>query len=219
MKTFQVEIDPGSLTTFFPEYRIKDKLKLIEILLESIRYILSAERKKIVRGDNKIIFRKEKMSRIFFVSKLKTYSIRFPFNVLIENEDISINYKNLIDLNPSNISNLIAFFKDFDVNTDECFDFAEQVIDFQDEINYNYWSLIRELLLLEEGYIRYDYDEKGYKEAVKKKQKHKHPLHHLDIFYSNEVTFKVGLENLANDREIIDTLNTETNCKYLINCR
>lgn len=219
MKTFQIEIDPGSLTTFFPEHRIKEKLNLIEILLESIRYILIAERKNKVRVNNKIIFHKEKMSRIFFVSKYKTYSIRFPFNLLIEGEDISINYKNLIDLNSSNISQLITFFKNFDITTDNCFDFAEQVIDFQDGLQENYWLLIRELLLLEDGYIRYDHDDKAYQEAVKKNQKHRHPLHHLDIFYSSEITFKLGFNSAIDDKEIIDTLNTETNCKYLINYR
>lgn len=220
MKTsFQIEIDPASISIFFPPNRIKEKIQIIEILLEALRYILNGERKSIIRKQQKIIFHKEKMSRIFFVNENKTYSINFPFNLLFENDKISINYKNIIDLNSYNISTLISFIKSFNISSENCFDFAEQVIDFEEITKENYWLLIKDLLLFEEGYIRYDKDEVGYNEAVKKNEKHRHPLNHYDIFYSNEVTFKLGLEYDIFDKEFIDTLNTNTNCKYLKNCR
>lgn len=214
-KSFQVEIDSASIILFFPTNRIKEKLQVIQILLESLRYILSGERKSIVHKKTKIVFYKEKMSRIFFVNENKSYSINFPFNILFDDKSISINYKNTIELNSLNISILMSFFKNLNFSSDNCLDFAEQILDCEEMANDKYWLLIKELLIHEDGYIRYDKDQKGYEEALKKKQKHRHPLNHFDIFYSNAVTFKLGLDSDLPDKEFIDTLNTETNCKYL----
>lgn len=215
--TFQIEIDSGSLSTFFPKYRIKDKLKIIEIILESARYILYGNREKIARSTNKMILYRDKMSRLFFVSQEKTYSIIFPFSIDITGEKLTLHYKSIIEIDSLSISNLIILLKNPLISSDNCLDFIEPILELEDEHAVNYWPILKDLLMQEDGYIRYDLDQVGHLEAKKKKQEHKHPLHHLDFFYTNSVTFKLGLNNHILDIDLIDTLNTETNCKYL-NC-
>lgn len=213
--TFQLEITSSSRRIFFPEQRIKTKFNLIEILLEACRYILFNEKKKTVKGQYKIIFQNEKMNRLFFVGESKMYSISFPFNIHYDGHEIKINYKNLIDIDSYTISNLLSFIKDPIINSESCLDFIEPIVDFEYNQRINYWSVVKDLLLLEDGYVRYDKDDKGYKEALEKKQEHRHPLYHLDIFYTNQATFKLGFEKSIIDTDLIDTLDRNTDCKYL----
>ena len=214
--TFQMEINMASRKIFFPEERIKSKLKLIEILLEACRYILYAEKKTTVPTQHKIIIQKDKMNRIFFVGELKIYSITFPFNVLYDDHNTEINYKNLIDINSYTISNLINIIKNPIIESENCLDFIEPILEFEQQEQINYWTILKDLLFLEDGYIRYDKDENGFKAAQNKNQPHGHPLHHLDIFYTNQATFKLGSKKQLFDTDLIDTLDRNTNCKYII---
>ncbi|MBB6004989.1 hypothetical protein [Arcicella rosea] len=215
MKTaFQIEINIVSRAIFFPKERIKTKLQVVEILLEACRYILYNEKKENVKSDNKIIVQKNKMNRLFFVGDSKMYSIYFPFNLHYEDGiEIKINYKNLIDIDSYTISNLLSIIKNPAILSENCLDFLDPILDFENQDNY--WSILRDLLFSEDGYIRYDKDEQGYKKAKNSNQEHHHPLHHLDIFYTNHVTFKLGLEKEIFEIELIDTLDRNTNCKYL----
>lgn len=218
MKTrFEIELDSTSVSTFFPTSRIKDKFRIIEIILESARYILHAKREKTARGLYKLIFFRDKMSRIFFVSDDKVYSVIFPFNLKIDNGILTLNYKNMLEIDSLALSNLIILLKNPLIQSESCLDFIDPILDLESEHPEKYWMLFKDLLTTEDGYIRYDKDLIGYNEAKKKKREHRHPIHHLDIFYTNAATFKIGLNNAIIDRDFIDTVNTETNCKYL-NC-
>lgn len=217
MKTsFQVEINTITLPIFFPQFRVKDKLQILEILLESTRYILHSQRSQKVYSSNKIIFHKERMSRIFFAKDNKMYSLIFPFNTVINADGIiSFNYKNYIDIDSYTISNLIKLLKNPLISSDNCWDFIEPITGYDDNQPTKYWPVFRDLLIQEDGYIRYDKDEPGYLEAKGKNQQARHPLYHLDIFYSGNATFKLGLSTVLNDAGFIDTLNPDTDCRFL----
>lgn len=216
MKTaFQIKIDEISKKIFFPEERIKDKFKILEILLEACRYIIYNKKESNVKNGDRLIFNNDKMRRLFFVSKNKIYSIAFPFNIYYSESETRIDYKNRFNLDSYTISNLLSLIKAPTINSESCLDFADPIVDLEQNQNLNYWMMLRDLLLLEDGYIRYDKDEDGYKEALSKKQQHKHPLNHIDIFYTSQVSFKLGLEQDYVDVDIIDTLDVNTNCRYL----
>jgi hypothetical protein len=157
------------------------------------------------------------MSRVFFVSENKIYSIIFPFNIFIDGENITLNYKNLIEIDSVSITSLIILLNNPLIGSESCLDFIEPIIDIEDEQSISYWTVFRDLLLQEDGYIRYDMDESGYKEAKDKGKEHTHPLHHLDVFYTNQANFKIGLKDTIICEELIDVLDIRTNCKYLTN--
>ena len=46
-------------------------------------------------------------------------------------------------------------------------------------------------------------------------KEHTHPENHLDIFYSNGNTFKIGIESMLKTTDFEDFFDTSTNCKYL----
>lgn len=55
--------------------------------------------------------------------------------------------------------------------------------------------------------FRYDCDVANENGAV-------HPLHHYDVFYSSNSTFKIGLKNELEKETLIDLLQIETNCHF-----
>jgi len=214
MKTsFQLEINSSLIRTFFPEGRIKDKYKIIEILLEACRYMLYNEKIPIARSPYKMILSIEKMSRLIFVSENKLYSIYFPFNLTYSESELTMNYKNYLDIDSQNISILLSILKSPYLNSENCLDFIDPIVN----LDQSFWITLRDLLITEDGYIRYDKDEIRFKEAQTKKEEHRHPLNHIDIFYSNQVTLKLGLSVEYVEDDLIDLMNINTNCKYLIN--
>ena len=69
---------------------------------------------------------------------------------------------------------------------------------------------------MEDGYIRYDYDEDGYNNAKSIGAEDRHPLNHYDIFYSSQNTFKIGLNNKINEDSFIDFIDINKKCKNII---
>ncbi|WP_126973882.1 hypothetical protein [Gynurincola endophyticus] len=216
MKTlFQIEINLASKKVFFPEERIKNKYKILEILLEACRYIIYSEKEKKVRGSCKMILNTDKMKRIFFISEYKMYSIVFPFNIHYDGRETIISYKNIIDIDSRVITTLLSIIKSPVAYSENCLDFIDPVLESEEDGKINYWPILRDLIFIEEGYLRYDRDLKGYQEALENEQQHRHPLNHIDIFYTNQATFKLGLEQECLEVDFIDTLDSNTNCKYL----
>ncbi len=94
---------------------------------------------------------------------------------------------------------------------------TEPICDYESVCDENFWIFLRELLLMEDGYVRYDYDKATYLIFKEKGEEHKHPLNHYDLFYSSNATFKIGLEERLSEDEFIDFLNIKTDSKYLKN--
>lgn len=213
MKTsIQLDINLSLVKTFFPEERIKDKYKILEILLEACRYMLYNKKVKTARSKHKMILNRDKMSRLVFVSENKNYSIAFPFNISqITAEVISINYKNKFDIDSQNISIILSLLKSPTMNSEDCLEFIDPITNY----NQNLWSTFRDLIILEDGYIRYDKDNEGFQKAKTDGHEHRHPLNHIDIFYTNQATFKLGLKQEYADTDLIDLMDRNTDCKYL----
>lgn len=212
MKTsFQLDINLSLIKTFFPEERIKDKYKIIEILLEACRYILYNKKVAKARSQYKMILYKDKMSRLVFVGENKIYSITFPFNINQTKSEISINYKNRLDIDSQNITTLLSILKSPTINSDNCLEFIDPIVSY----DKNLWTTFRDLLILEDGYVRYDKDEDGFQKAKKDGHGNRHPLNHIDIFYTNQASFKLGLKQEYTDTDLIDLMERNTDCKYL----
>jgi len=231
MKKFEFNIHKGQIEKFFPKKRIKTKAQIIEILMESLQLILQNKTIPEEKIGGTITLVVERMSRLFFTSKedKKIYSIVFPF--FIESIDDSFVVKlqkfeyldyiesendSFIEIDYQLISNVLSFIK--------CDNFKEQCsldfitpIDEYEQYDKNFWIFLRELLLMEDGYIRYDYDEKNYKKALENGEQHFHPLNHYDLFYSSNATFKIGLLDEISSNDIIEFLDIRKECQYLVN--
>ena len=196
----------------FPHIRIKTKAQIIEILMEAVRFILLQNDSDFIIEDTdavgKMIIYIDKMSRIFFFTDKKYYSIVFPFHILKENDKYKIVFKSDIEVTSQLISKVISIIK-CDEFKEQCgLDFIMPICDAEDDCDENFWEFLRELLLMEDGYIRYDYDEEHQDENF-------HPLNHYDLFYSSKATFKIGLNGELSYDNFLDFLDINSNCKYL----
>ena len=227
MKRYEFNIHKGLIEKFFPKKRIKTKAQIIEVLMGSIQLILQNNKVSKEKIAGKIILIVDKMSRLFFISENKYYSIAFPF--FIEEADNKFTLRlqkfdyldyiedendTFIEIDYQIISNVLSFIK--------CDNFKEQCsldfitpIDEYEQYDKNFWIFLRELLLMEDGYIRYDYDQENYEKAKEIGEIHSHPLNHFDLFYTSNATFKIGLNSNLNNDDFIDFLNINTNCQYL----
>ena len=100
MKTYNYKISQATTVIFFPSQRIKTKKQILKILLETVRVMLVENSDENLKEQNsyfKVVI--DKMSRIFYFSDKKYYSIYFPFTYIIDNGKNVISFKNQIDIN------------------------------------------------------------------------------------------------------------------------
>lgn len=218
MKKLEFNLDKAYLDKFFPKYRVKSKAQIIEILMEATRYMLLDPSVSQEKTAGKIILYIDKMSRLFFITEKKYFSIVFPFFAYDKDEDgkYRFSFQNDIDVDSRLISQVLQIIKCDEFKEKCSLDFVAPICDYEENCDENFWIFLRELLLMEDGYIRYDFDEDNHKKFKAKGEEHLHPLNHYDLFYSSNTTFKIGLNNRINKDEFIDFVNVKTNCKYLI---
>lgn len=216
MKKFAV-----NMTTRFVELAskpIRNKNHIITLMFEAITLLTYGD---ILENptNNYVVLRVDKMKRLFFVIEDKVYSFNFPFNIEIkEGERNPIIYDPVSDLelDALNLTILRSAHEEMFYQDDGKGDILDldseliQVIDCFDT-NHNkdiIWKIFKMLLTFEAGYLRYDYDEKREKGKL-------HPLNHLDINYSSEGTFKIGINNKVDYNTFIDILDIRTDCYFI----
>lgn len=219
MKRYEFKLHQLYLNKFFPKFRIKTKVQVIEVLMEATRYMMfnpSVNTEDVV---GKIVLYVDKMSRLFFFIKDKYFSISFPFfiNELIEEEEqqkYEFTFQH-ITVDSRLISQVLTIITCDEFKEKCSFDFIVPICEYEEQHNEHFWTFLKELLLMEDGYIRYDYDKENYEKFKKMGKENLHPLNHYDLFYSSNATFKVGLNTTLASDDFIDLLNTNTNCLYL----
>lgn len=202
---------------------VRERWHIIMILLEAIEYMLTNTKSGEFDSDLMFCLNVQKMSRIFFVSPDKYYSIYFPFTVEIIDEEVKIRNDDY-DIDAMTVSMLKSIFKepnsrsvkgcsesitgvfeDMDIDMD---------IDMENKINF----IVYNLLTMEPGYIRYDYDPKTHKLFCDNKKGLLHPENHYDINYTQGGTFKIGLYDKLKIDDVIRLLNVEDECLFLSGC-
>jgi hypothetical protein len=215
MKEFKVD-----MTGKFAELAtnsIRNKNHIILLLLEAIS-ILTYGEISARPNNNYIVLRIDKMKRLFFIIENKIFSFNFPFNVEVkEGENNPIIYDSITDLEISgkNLAVLKSAFEELFLEKEnqgildldsELFQIMEnfEMKPNKDEI----WEILKRLLVFEAGYLRFDYDDERQNGML-------HPLNHLDINYSSDSTFKIGLNDTINCDRFIDILDVSTDSYYL----
>ena len=135
----------------------------------------------------------------------KYVSIYFPFG-FSTHEDRFYLYKYPIDTKRvSHLRSILDSMKDegsFIGGMNHCNDGVSPTDpDFVTEEDKEIFSNI---CMLEAGYLRFDYDSKNANGKV-------HPLNHLDINYSRDATYKIGLHERMEPEKFLQLLNNSQN--------
>lgn len=206
MKKYKFFIDSYQAEWIFSP--IRSKFDSLRILLKTVKLLLVNNQPGQTTGAGEITLIISKMSRIFFISEGKIFSIAFPFFVTCTDGIFALKSYNNFEINSKVSSEILSLLENSDItDSNEILSFVEPIFDVCDT-NPELWSLFKSLMLHEDGYIRYDIDEAH-------QNKHLHPLNHFDVFYSNNVTFKLGLKDRIKHTDFLDMLMHDTNCHYV----
>lgn len=206
MKIFRFCFDASEANWIFSP--IRTKTDYIVLLMRTIKLMLANIPTTNSNCAGEILLKSEKMSRLIFSGKDKIFSIAFPF--FIEETDSGLRFysNNYLDINHKTTSQILGLFRDEKIlDHSDVFMFADP-IDSISRFDPDIWSLLRDIITSEDGYLRYDHDPKN-------ANGHLHPLHHLDIFYTTPSTFKIGLNAEIAVTSFEDVINLRTDCYYL----
>ncbi|AZC15600.1 hypothetical protein [Pseudomonas sp. CMR5c] len=206
MKRFTFSIEPWNSDLIFSPVRTKKDI--IVLLMKVIKIMDVGPSLAAPPEDEYFELVISHTSRLFFYSEDKHFSIGFPFNATMENEQLIFKSLSGVAIDSQMTSDILGVMASEAVfHYEDIIDFASPVSDY---FTYNKggWSILRELLMAEDGYIRYDHDPVHVKGDI-------HPLHHLDVFYGTRQTFKIGLTTKIDRRHLHDALDSQTPCHYL----
>lgn len=214
MKKFELKTK-RSLFKYFNS--IRSKKDIILLLLESIRnlmiynkYITEFNDVDIINNEDemRIVIYIDKMKRIFFCTKNKVQSICFPFSVF-KNNQIKFYYNN-IEINFKFISILVRIFSTN--NMDNSLNLIESLLNDEEYSNSSKYdqTFLEELLIFlftfEDGYLRFDFDD------IENEDEMYHPKHHIDFYYSNSNTFKLGIMDKISLKKSIEIIDINNKC-------
>lgn len=206
MKRYQLMLDKFQAEKLFSV--IRSKKDIVCLWMNTIKIFLTHIKPERNEEFCSLILLVDKMSRLFIVSDGKAVSVKFPFFVQDNEEGVSFSSYSHVDINSMISSDILSLVEARDIFTeDDIFKFADSIWDVN-KFHESIWCVFRDLMLCDDGYIRYDYDQE-------REDGDRHPLNHLDIFYSQASTFKLGLRNKVTIEYLEDILNTKTNCHYL----
>lgn len=186
---------------------IRTKRDIILLLMRSIKVMmLPIMEPEVTAGV--MTLQISKMSRLFFSSSDKVFSINFPFAAIEQDDCLRFRSIHHSDIDGALTSSVISILESTtSLEAREVLEFAEPIFS-QADSDPDFWCLFRDLLMLEDGYVRYDHDEL-------RKNGNLHPVDHLDIFYSSGNTFKLGLGGRISADILTDMLNLSSDCHFI----
>lgn len=188
---------------------IRSRKDVIILLMKSIKLMLVYKEPAKADRVGEISLVISKMSRIFYSSHNKVFSLNFPFFVKDVGGLIGFYTREFSDIDNRLTSVIIELVQSSKLlDSYEVLDFAEPISDAAD-IDKNIWVLLRQLIIHEDGYLRFDHD------PVHEKEGNIHPLNHYDIFYSTATTFKLGATRAPDLDHLIDVLDIKSDCYTL----
>lgn len=201
---------------------IRHRIDILNIIINACEMIISNQFLNLI--DEKDLDQKsypfiliDNMSRLFIMEDNKFFSIAFPFQINAEKNQVSF-LSTPISL--GTLSIITSVLSDFDEKksivelTDIILDNDEYKVLLKEDQQI-IEELIEYLLSYEVGYVRYDYDPDNYKKYSELGKANVHPLNHLDINYTSNATYKLGLKSSINIREFLDCLNSTTDCWFV----
>jgi hypothetical protein len=206
MAQYRFELD--SIQTRWAFVPIRSKYDFAEILLQAIKVMLTPTNPPEEQVASRLTLHIAKMSRLFFSTPKKIFSINFPFVANVKADGLlsfSSHAHPKIDERATSIA--LGLLTDIRRPGVSVFDLATYVEEAT-AVDPHAWELLLELLTVEDGYIRYDDD-------AERASGHRHPQHHIDVFYSNQTTFKLGLLTRSTNEDLLDMLDVLTDCHFV----
>jgi hypothetical protein len=206
IKEVSFNLDERLINLFFAPVRKKEDI--IMLMMNIVQFIGISSRITIEPIKGRMVLRTSRTNRAFLYTDKKHFSISFPYKI-IESED-GFEAHSIIngEISRATISKIKSILIDGEAMDGGCISSLANLVLDESLLAPAFWGIFRELIFMEDGYLRYDHDKE-------RENGHIHPLNHLDIFYSNRAGFKVGLKSTLDEGELIDIMEHSSNCRYL----
>lgn len=207
-KQFDLDIDEYQAAAYMSA--IRSKRDVVLLWMETIKNFLVAQPAEGSVMKARLTIYVDKMSRLFCTldGGRKIFSVGFPFSMILADGHLRFFSREGVEVDSRVSSCIISLVDSGEILSAQDFSkFIDPIVEFSD-YDPQIWVLMRELMIAEDGYIRYDWDEA-------RCDGHRHPLHHLDIHYSSASTFKVGISQQINQPLLTSILDATTDCYYL----
>jgi len=200
---------------------IRSKRDLILLMLNTVK-VFEYNKNKIIEFTNcnivqdddsiKILVYIDKMRRIFFCTKNKIHSFSFPFSIRREGKFYNFFYKDF-KIEIETVLILINIFSREITTTEDLLDLLWQNEIYNaktEKYKSDVDSLVHYLLLFEDAYLRFDFnDTENYDPLT-------HPENHIDFFYTNVNSFKLGTKYDSKLTKHIDIIDKNKKCFCII---
>ena len=206
MKRFDFPLDAFQASRLVGSFR--GKKDVIALWMNAIKLIsvYAEPAKEQVSGH--LVLHVDKMSRLFIETGTKSFSVSFPFSIYEKDHGLEFGTSACPEVDSKVTSDILSLINGQDVfSSGNVLEFADPLIELTGDQDL-VWQLLRDLMLVDDGYIRIDHDPDNENGAL-------HPLDHIDIFYSQSATFKIGLGVRVGLDTFHDILNIKSNCHYL----
>lgn len=200
------ELSEFQLDVFFKP--IRSKLDQIITLLEAMRYMLIYTDGLVTNSKAEITVDPILSNRLFFISESKIYSLYIPVKIFKAGDEVRLYYGHTkLPVSSKLIAGAMQYFQNLHTPNLTIWDTLDPLdeLDESDDV----WLFCQHLLTHETAYLRFDHDQKNENGIM-------HPLNHFDIFSSQGISFKVGVESKLSLDRFIDILNKKTNSFYLV---
>lgn len=209
-KRFDIALDRYQVATLVGA--VRTKRDVIALWMNAIKSFLADSPAPDHLREAKLSIVVKAMSRLFceLEGGRKIFSVGFPFTVQSVDGELQFRSREGILIDNRVSSGILSLIEDKVTGVLSSRDFYQFIDPLLEaiEIDPAMWTLLRELMLAEDAYLRYDWDEK-------RADGHKHPIHHIDLCYSAEGTFKLGLKDSIDQSALIEILDIEVDCHYL----
>jgi hypothetical protein len=207
-KRFDLRVDRFQASALLQA--VRTKRDVILLWMSTIKSFLAQQPAELGQEAATLSIVVRSMSRLFCESSggRKIFSLAFPFTVREANDEFLFFSREGIPIDSRVSSEIVSLIENGRVL--EAMDFSHFIdpIIEATEVDELMWALLRELMVAEDAYVRYDWDEE-------RADGHRHPIHHLDLYYSSGSSFKVGLAAGINQGTLISILDVDVDCHYL----
>lgn len=205
----------GSMSAAGLDIKPKEPLDFIYLVLQILEHVLTwgdAEDENRVSMPFLLLKSEKKHQRAYIIKSSQIVSFSFPFNVYSKVDSTGkkqwhIHYKDL-ELSPLIVSECKGIYSDVKINRNKTYQEIAASLDLDDTNILIAIKLFEALMLLEPGYLRYDYDPNGCRGL-------KHPLNHIDINYIPYNHYKIGLYQKLTLSRFERITNLETDSWYI----
>ncbi|WP_424694955.1 hypothetical protein [Granulicatella adiacens] len=208
------------IKSFYDLTSLRSKRDVILLMLNTVK-VFEYNNHKITNFTNcnivqdeesiKILVFINKMQRIFFCTKNKIHSFCFPFSINFDEGKYNIFYKDF-KIEIETVLILIDIFSSKITTTEDILSllwqnerYNSKTKKYKSDVD----SLLHYLLIFEDGYLRFDFNDTENYDVLK------HPENHIDFFYTNANSFKLGIEFNSKLTKHIDIIDRDKKCFYI----